>query len=157
HHIRSFRKNHAPAGKDYQIVQKASRFVNSIDKALKDKVLGPTINQLNILSLLRLEAIQEGLDEEDLDPEIMTDLLEIAHDFYQAKTKEGRRAFELLPEDIKAKCRSIVKELGGNPNRLEEDLEKTAMALLKVAGLELSLQEVEEMFSEVPKNMNLSQ
>jgi len=153
-HIHTFCDTHQASRKDRHIINLAKQSLKTADTILHQKVLGQTVNQFNILSLLRSEMIEECEEDEELEPQVM-ELFNAAELFYSFKIKEAKSAFNQFPESIKARARhhlSVLEkgtEIGSNVIKTVQALVATAHEIAQSDEDYLTTDQVHEMFKEV--------
>ncbi len=131
-HIDFFCCQHRPSRSNRQIIALARQSLKQADTVLFTKVLGPTLNQLNVLAAQKAAAVEEIEDIEDLEPEIM-ELFETAELFYQHKFKYATSLFNRMSPSLKTRVLAHLEAVGGNPGDLQCDVYKIIQALIAAA------------------------
>jgi hypothetical protein len=157
-HISTFCEGHQVSRKDRQVIVLAKQSLKTADTILRQKVIGQTVNQFNILSLLQTE-IEKVEEDEELEPTVM-ELFNVAELFYRFKLNEAKRAFNQLPESIKSKVRHHLSILE-NGIDIEKNLIKSVQALIATANEisqsdeeYLTIDEIHEMYKEISSLQN---
>lgn len=153
--INQFRQNIRPLRNDRKIIAFARDTAKKIEIALNRKILGPTLNQLNLIALQK-EMNEENLEVDEMDPDVST-LFEMAEFFESSNAPKAMSKYYDLSEQSKHRVRAHLKKLSGGDD-LRSDNFTTIQALIATAHeisdscdgeTYLNREEVDKMFAEI--------
>lgn len=153
--ISQFRQNIRPLRNDRKIIAFARDTVKKIEIALNRKILGPTLNQFNLLALQR-EANDERMETDEMDPDVST-LFEMAEFFESSNAPKAMSKYYDLSDHSKHRVRAHLKKLSGGED-LHSDSFQTIQALIATAHEisdscdgepYLNKEEITKMFAEI--------
>jgi len=152
-HIAFFCCQHRPSRSNRQTIALARQSLKQADTVLFPKVLGPTLNQLNVIAAQKAAAAEEIEEIEDVEPEIM-ELFEIAELFYQHQFKFAGSHFNRLSPSLKKRVHNHLETVGGNPSDIYKMIQALIATAHEISHSEdgegyLAHAEIDRMFQEV--------
>jgi hypothetical protein len=130
-HIDTFCRNHRPSRHDRHTIAFARETLKKADQILFDKVLGPTLNQFNLLALRRTATLNI-YDIEDLEPDIVA-LFEIAELYYQQHFKNAQTQFNRLAQSVRKKVFAHLEKTNKTLNEGQQEVYPMIQALIATA------------------------